>query len=76
MLQLAIEEEYSNEKEPKIEFPAEDPPIQEVKEENTGHNVSNSWYSSAQANPTITEASLDRQWNTNEIFFNGFIDFS
>ena len=40
MLQLAIEEECSNEKEPKVEFPAEDPPSQEARDEIAGDEVS------------------------------------
>merc|ERR1719483_1716703 len=64
MLQLAIEEEYSSEKEPKVEFPAEDPPPYEIKDEHAGYNAANNWYSSAQGNSTVTEVSADTRWNT------------
>ena len=64
MLQLAIEEECSSEKEPKVEFPAEDPPPYEIKDEHAGYNAANNWYSSAQGNSTVTEVSADTRWNT------------
>ena len=57
MLQLAIEEEYSSEKEPKIEFPAEDP-IQE----SAGYTV----HSVHQEQPQITESAAVRAWNVPE----------
>ena len=60
MLQLAIEEEYSNEKEPKIEFPADEPIIQEVKEENTAVN---SWNSLNQEQSKVSEAAVERPWS-------------
>eukprot|EP00092_Neocalanus_flemingeri_P022341 GFUD01024230.1.p1 GENE.GFUD01024230.1~~GFUD01024230.1.p1 ORF type:complete len:448 (+),score=132.43 GFUD01024230.1:47-1345(+) len=66
MLQLAIEEEYPSVKEPKVEYPAEDPIIQEVKDETAGSDLSNLLYtssdevlettaSSEQINPTSQE---------------------
>ena len=66
MLQLAIEEECSNEKEPKVEFPAEDPPIQEARDENAGDEVSKRQYSTTTEHQRITETPAERQWNTRE----------
>ena len=60
MLQLAIDEEYSNEKEPKIEFPADEPIIQEVKEENTAVNSQNNVHQEQQQ---ITEPAVERPWS-------------
>ena len=60
MLQLAIDEEYSNEKEPKIEFPADEPLIQEVKEENTVVNIQNSLN---QEQSRVSEAAVERPWS-------------
>merc|ERR1719430_1482504 len=59
MLQLAIDEEYSNEKEPKIEFPADEPLIQEVKEDNTGVNSQNNLITEQ---PKVSEAAVERPW--------------
>ena len=64
MLQLAIEEECSNEKEPKIEFPAEDTPIQEATYKNAGYEVSKSQNSFSKEHQGITEPHVERQWNT------------
>ena len=65
MLQLAIEEECSNEKEPKVEFPAEDPHIHD-ENENAGYEVSKSHYSTTTEHQIITEPPVERQWNTTD----------
>ena len=64
MLQLAIEEECSNEKEPKVEFPAEDPPSQEARNEKAGYEVSKSQTSLTKENQRLTETHVENQWNT------------